>query len=313
MAWTAEQWPIGAALIQFPGTTRAGVSVQDAGAQEWGRVFDEVRACGFDHVDITDSWLRPGDLEPDQRDELSRALKESGLGVTAISVVRRSVLDPQHGEEHLAYALRTVEAAAAIGTGVVCLGLHRPLTSAQQQAQWFWTEPGASDDLGDVSLFETAVLRFREVGQLAADLGVDLSLELYEDTLLGTADDAVRLVQAVGLANVGLNPDIGNLVRLHRPVEDWVRMLEKTMPHANYWHIKNYFRDHDPATGAYFTVPAPAEAGLINYRLALQIALEAGFQGPICVEHYGGDGLGVSASNRDYLRGILGIRLGEQR
>lgn len=313
MAWTAEHWPIGAALIQFPGTTRAGLSVQDAGPGEWGRVFDEVRACGFDHVDITDSWLRPGDLDRAQCDDLSRALKEAGLGVTAISVVRRSVLDPQQGEEHLAYALRTVEAAAAIGTGVVCLGLHRPLTPAQLQAQWFWTEPGAGDDQDVASLFETAVLRFREVGRLAADLGVDLSLEMYEDTLLGTADDAVALVEAIDLPNVGLNPDIGNLVRLHRPVEDWTQMLEKTLPHANYWHIKNYFRDHDPATGAYFTVPAPAESGIINYRLALQIALECGFQGPICVEHYGGDGLGVSSSNRDYLRGILGIRLGEHR
>jgi sugar phosphate isomerase/epimerase len=313
MAWTADQWPIGAALIQFSGVTRAGAIVQEAGPDVWGQVFDEVRSCGFDHVDITDSWLRPGDLDLAQRADLIRALKQADLGVTAISVVRRSILDPVAGEAHVDYALRTVEAAAAIGTGVVCLGLHRPLTPAQQRAQWFWTQPGAGDDLDNPELFDTAVQRFRRIGALAADLGVDLSLELYEDTLLGTGDDAVRLVEAVGLPNVGLNPDIGNLVRLHRPVEDWVRVLETTMPHANYWHVKNYIRDHDPATGAYFTTPAPAESGVINYRLALQIALEAGFHGPICVEHYGGDGLGVSASNRDYLRGILGIRLGERQ
>ncbi len=313
MKWTADQWPIGAALIQFPGTTPSGASMQEAGPEAWRTVFDEVRACGFDHVDITDSWLRPGDLAREQQEDLARALKQSSLGVTAISVVRRSVLDPDLGQVHLDYALRTVEAAAVIGIGVVCLGLHRPLTPAQQRAQWFWTEPGAGDDLDDPELFELAVRRFRQVGDLAADLGVELSLELYEDTLLGTADAAVRLVQAVGLPNVGLNPDIGNLVRLHRPVESWMQMLEKTLPHTNYWHVKNYFRDHDPATGAYFTVPAPAESGVINYRLALHLALEAGFEGPICVEHYGGDGLGVSASNRDYLRAILRIRLGEQR
>jgi len=32
---------------------------------------------------------------------------------------------------------------------------------------------------------------------------------------------------------------------------------------------------------------------------------------PLCVEHYGGDGLSVSASNRDYLRRILAVKLGQ--
>ncbi|MFE9655627.1 sugar phosphate isomerase/epimerase family protein [Micromonospora sp. NPDC006431] len=313
MVWTAEQWPIGAALIQFPGQTRAGTSVQDAGPAEWARVFTEVSACGFDHVDITDSWLRPGDLDDRQRAELAGTLKECNLGVTAISVVRRSILDARDGEANLRYALRTIEAAAAIGTSVVCLGLHRPLTDRQQAAQWFWTEPGPPDTQQDKASFALAVDRFTQIGQHAATFGVALSLEMYEDTLLGTAEGAAALVEAINLPNVGLNPDIGNLVRLHRPVADWEQLHLKTLPYANYWHIKNYYRDHDPATGAYFTVPAPAESGLISYRRAIEIALDAGFQGPICVEHYGGDGLGVSARNRDYLRGLLRTKLGAVR
>ena len=41
------------------------------------------------------------------------------------------------------------------------------------------------------------------------------------------------------------------------------------------------------------------------------MALEAGFDGPMCVEHYGGDGLTVTAMNRDYIRGILAAKLPE--
>ncbi|RZU76794.1 sugar phosphate isomerase/epimerase [Micromonospora kangleipakensis] len=312
MVWTAEQWPIGAALIQFPGRTGDGTNVADAGPIEWARVFAEVTACGFDHVDLTDTWLRPGDLTDGQREDLVRTLKDADLGVSAISVVRRSILDPEHGETNVDYALRTVEAAAGIGTGVVCLGLHRPLTAWQRDAEWFWTQPGADQERDEAS-FDRAVERFSRIGRHAAGFGIQLSLEIYEDTLLGTADDAVALVRAIDLPNVGLNPDIGNLIRLHRPIEDWEEMHLKTLPYANYWHIKNYYRDHDPATGAYFTVPAPAESGLISYRRAIEIALQAGFQGPICVEHYGGDGLSVSARNRDYLRGILRAKLGARR
>ena len=49
-------------------------------------------------------------------------------------------------------------------------------------------------------------------------------------------------------------------------------------------------------------MPAPMESGLISYREAFKVALSVGFQGIICTEHYGGDGLSVTASNQDYLR-----------
>ena len=95
------------------------------------------------------------------------------------------------------------------------------------------------------------------------------------------------------------------------PVEHWEQMLATMLPHTNYWHVKNYYRDFDPGTGAYFTAPAPLELGYINYRRAIEMALAAGFSGPFCVEHYGGDGLSVAALNRDYLRRILAVKLGE--
>ncbi|MFI6696047.1 sugar phosphate isomerase/epimerase family protein [Streptomyces sp. NPDC050433] len=311
MSHTAQDWPIGAALLQFPNTTRDGRSVQDAPADSWKSVLDEVAAEGFDHVDLTDSWLRPGDLPPERLAELSRTLKESGLGVSAISVIRRSVIDPDPGTAtaNLDHLLRTIDAAAELGTTVVCTGLHRPLTENQRRAVWFWHEPGGADPAGDERTWALAVARLRTAGRRAAELGLRLSLEMYEDTYLGTPESAVRLVTDIGLPNVGINPDIGNLVRLHRPTPHWEDLLRPVLPYINYWHIKNYHRDFDPATGAYFTVPAPAEGGVIDYRLALELALEAGFDGPICTEHYGGDGLGVSARNRDYLRRVLAAKL----
>ncbi|MGW0789210.1 sugar phosphate isomerase/epimerase family protein [Streptomyces sp. NPDC002911] len=311
MPQTPQDWPIGAALLQFPDTTSDGTPVQDAPAAEWAAVLNEVTAEGFDHVDLTDSWLRPGDLSPERLGELIRTLKEHELGISAVSVTRRSVIDPDPNvaEANLAYLLRTVDAAAELGTTVVCAGLHRPLTEAQRRAVWFWHEPGGSDPKGDERTWALAVDRLRAVGARAAQHGLRLSLEMYEDTYLGTPESAVRFVRDIGLPNVGINPDIGNLVRLHRPVPHWEELLLPVLPHINYWHVKNYYRDFDPATGAYFTVPAPVEGGVIDYRRALGLALRAGFDGPMCTEHYGGDGLGVSARNRDYLRRLLAAKL----
>ena len=157
----------------------------------------------------------------------------------------------------------------------------------------------------DPAIWQKAVSRIRELGRHAEELGIEVSLEMYEDTYLGTADSSVRFVQEVGLPNVGINADLGNLIRLHRPVEHWQQMMEKVAPFAKFWHVKNYTRVEDPVSGAIVTHPAPLESGIINYRAAIRMALAHGFQSAFLCEHYGGDGLTVTAANRDYLRRIL--------
>lgn len=302
MGYTAENWPIAAALLQFPARDASGRSIQEAEAEQWQSVLQEVADAGFRDVDLTDSWIRPGDLRQSRLQELAHAVSVAGLRAPAISAIRRSVIDARNWQENLAYSHRTIDAAAWLGCEVVSLGLHQELTRQQREQLWFWTVEGHKDPVGDEKTWSIAVSRFRELGRHAAEVGVMLSLELYEDTYLGTADSAVRLVQDIGLDNVGLNPDIGNLVRPHRPIESWQELVEKTLPYANYWHVKNYARDEHRATGNYTSVPAPLESGLISYREAFRVAISAGFQGVICTEHYGGDGLSVSAANEAYLR-----------
>lgn len=147
--------------------------------------------------------------------------------------------------------------------------------------------------------------RLRELADHAAQVGVAISLEMYEDTFLGTAQSAVRLVEEIGRPNVGLNPDVANIVRLHRPVEHWRSMLEQVLPHANYWHVKNYTRDETADGSAVATAPSTLRSGVIDYRWATRFAVEHGYTGPFATEHYGGDALGMIAENRDYLRSLL--------
>ncbi|MEX5302589.1 sugar phosphate isomerase/epimerase family protein [Kocuria sabuli] len=312
MPHTPETWPIGAALLNFTGTTADGRDRTAAGPGAWKQTLREVRLAGFDHVDLTDSWVRPADLTADGRRQLLGTARSYGLAFSDIAVTRKSVITPDEdrAQENIAYTKRTIDAAVDLEAPMVCLGLHDPFTEAQKEAAWFWLAPGAEDEDTPENR-EKAAERFRELGEYAGERGVSLSLEMYEGTFLGTADSSVELVTAVDLPNVGLCPDIGNIVRLHREVEDWREMLTTMLPHTNYWQLKNYFRDHDPATGSYASAPAPLALGYINYRDAIGMALEAGFDGPMCVEHYGGDGLSVSAVNRDYIREILTAKLPE--
>jgi sugar phosphate isomerase/epimerase len=290
-------WPIAAAMLNF-------ASQQDAEPEAWAASLAHLSRAGFRFVDPTDSWLRVADLEPARLTAFQDAVAAAGLAVPAISTARRSVIDPDGGDDNLAYSHRVIDTAATIGARHVSLSLMRALTAEQRAVTWFWTVPGQSDP-ADGSLWDAAVTRVRELGRHAESVGVDISLEMYEDTYLGTAADAVRLVEEIASPAVGLNPDLGNLVRRQGPVEHWLDIIRATAPYTRYWHVKNILRLEDPASGTVFTAPAPLPSGVIDYRTALGVVLDAGFSGGFCVENYGGDGLAVSAANRDYLLSLL--------
>ena len=300
----AEDWPIGAAMLQFPSVTADGRTVRAAGPAYWRTVFSTIRSEGFDMVEIPSAWLAIGDMPSGELDALKAALAESQLGICATSVVRQSIIDAAHAAENIAATHRAIDAAAAVGSPLVCLGLHEPLNQTQLDVTWFWTVPGATNP-DDRAIWNLAVSRYQELADHAAQVGVLISLELYEGTYLGNCDSALAFLHDIGRDNVGLNPDMGNLVRAPEDIEPWESMAVKVLPHSNYWHVKNYVRLEDPASGTYLSSPAPMASGLINYRKAIAFAVAHGFRGAFLCENYGGDGLTVSAENRRYIQRLL--------
>lgn len=302
--YNRHNWPIAAGMNQYPNILPDGSSVQDQRPEEWALAVQDVADAGFTEIDPTDSWIRLADLEPARRREFLDVVKREGLTIPAITTARRSIIDPEHGDEHFAYMRRVIDVAAEIGAAEVSIGFSRPFNDQQKKALWFWTTQGPKDP-DDPAIWKKAVGRIRELGKQAAALKIGISLEIYEDTYLGSAESAVRFTQEVDLPNVGINADIGNLVRLHRPMAHWRDMMVKLAPYARYWHVKNYLRTEDEDSGLVVTAPAPMETGVISYREAIRMAIAHGYQSAFLCEHYGGDGLSVSARNREYLRRIL--------
>jgi sugar phosphate isomerase/epimerase len=301
---TADSWPVAAAMLYFGGLDSAGGPITEAAPEEWARHLRIIRRQGFTEVDPTDTWVRVGDLPKERLAEFSAVLADVGLTVPAISTSRRSVVDPERGEEYLAYSHRLLDNAAELGVPMVSFGFFQALTPAQQQALWFWLVDGWHDDESDEARRHAAGL-IRELAEHARSNGQQITLEMYEDTYVGTADGAIRFLAEVDHEACGLNPDIGNLVRLHRPLEPVPQMFDKLLPYANYWHVKNYLRDEDPDTGQVMTFPVPMEYGLIDYRAAIAQAVRVGFRGAFLCEHYGSDSVSVMGRNRAYVREIL--------
>ncbi|GAA4428453.1 sugar phosphate isomerase/epimerase [Georgenia halophila] len=300
--YTADSWPIACNMLSFGSTAPDGTPIEDAPASVWAGQLRQVRELGFDHIDPTDAWVPLGKLSDARVKEFHSVLADEGLAVSSISMTRSSVVDLEKGEENLRIAHRLMDLAPDFGASVVNTGFMQALTPAQQKALWFWLADGHVDD---PELRPLAIQRVRELGDHAQQNGLQLSLEMYEDTYVGTPEEAVRFVTDVDHAAVGLNPDLGNLIRLHRPMPPYTEMFEKVLPYSNFWHIKNYTRDEDPQTGSYSSAPMPLKYGVINYRAVIRRALELGYSGPFCCEHYGSDSIGVCAENRDYIRQVL--------
>ena len=185
MAYTAENWPITAALLQFPGTDASGQQVNDADASVWASVFQEVKDAGFANADLTDSWVRPGDLSKERLAEFKQTADEVGIGIPVISAIRRSVIHERDWEDNLAYSHRTIDAAAELGCEVVSIGLHQAITPEQQKQLWFWTVEGYKDPVGDKEAWGNSVSRIREIGKHAAEAGILVSL--MREFLMGSS------------------------------------------------------------------------------------------------------------------------------
>lgn len=303
-AHTPDAWPIAAAMLQFPGASHDGRRIEELHAEEWAALLEPVAAAGYTALEVPSSWIRLADLSSARRTEFAAVVRGLGLAIPGITVVRESVIHPTASAANLEFSHRTIDAAAELGAPVVCFGLHDKLLPEQLAAQWFWTVPGTQES-PDPDVRELAVRSYRELARHAASVGLEISLELYEDTYLGTADSAVRFLDDIDDAAVGLNPDLGNLIRQQRPIDTWEYMVAITLPRSNYWHVKNYARLEDPDAGIVLTHPTSLELGIINYRDAVRYAIAHGFSGAFVVEHYGGDGLSAGATNAAYLRSIL--------
>lgn len=299
--YTPDNWPI-ACKMNFGPFTEDGVPIGQAPVEAWRDQLIQVAELGFEYIDPMDDWIPIVSLSEQRYGEFKSLLAELDLKVAAISIGRNSVIDVQRGAENLATIHKTIDRAADLGASIVNIGFLQALSAAQKKALWFWLADGHHDD---PTLRELAITRVRELADHAQDLGLQISLEMYEDTFLGSSDDAIALYQDVAHPAVGINPDIGNLIRLHRPMPSYQEMYDKVLPYSNYWHIKNYLRDEDPKTGAYFSAPVPLEYGVINYRAVIRRALALGYRGAFMTEHYGSDWLGVGAQNADYIRRVL--------
>lgn len=266
----------------------------------------KVRELGFDGIEIANNSVGGPTAPADAVRELRKELEGAGTpcvcvrGGGGLANPRSAPASRQRLEESIIFA-------AAIGCGLVNTTVTTP-TIANRPGS-FVGEPvsqGGSRDAHE-SDFEVTARGYREVARHAADLGVEISIEVHQHSIADNSWSALKLLEMIDAPNVGINPDLGNIYWTYDvPEETSEHAIVALAPRAKYWHCKNLRRVFIPENKHTIFLRMPLPNGEIDYRFAISAMVAAGYDGYLAIEGMNqGDQLFEDCRSINYAKQIL--------
>jgi sugar phosphate isomerase/epimerase len=268
------------------------------------RYLPVVKSMGFDAVEVG------VDESADQAAarDLASEVGDHGLVVGAVRAggALNHPLSSARAFERLQRAIRY---AGWAGASVVNSALVSPPThpdgpgSGRQGEQ---VSQGASRTASEQDFALTAE-RLRAAGHIAADVNVNISIEVHQGSIADNSTATLHLLDLVGLKNVGANPDLGNIYwHYEEPEETPEAAIVALAPRSLYWHCKNLQRVHIPELRRSFFHRMPLPDGEIDSRFAISAMLDAGYSGYLAVEGaQKGDALSQDRRGVEYVQRVL--------
>jgi sugar phosphate isomerase/epimerase len=267
-----------------------------------------VREAGFEAVEI--QAARADRSEREVRDR-GAELRDAGLPVAAVRAGGHSgaVAHPREGARARAIMRAAVDYAAWIGAGVINATCSTPAHSpgmpgAARQGER--VAQGASRYATEADFVETA-RRLREIAVLAADRGLVMTVEVHQGSLVDNSWSALHMLELIDLPNVGVNPDLANILReFEQPEETCEAAIVALAPVTKYWHVKNMRRVPIPELNRTALLKVALDEGDIDFRFAMSTMAAAGYDGYVAVEGaIAGDQLTQDFRSAAYARRLM--------
>lgn len=246
--------------------------------------------------------------------ELGKEVDDAGLPIVCVRG-GGPIAHPTEGRaarERLERAIRFAGwvGASVVNTAMVSPAIHPGGPGHGRQGET--VSQGASRTASEAD-FEATAKHLRHMGQLAADVGVDIAIEVHQGSIADNSAATLHLLDLVGLQNVGANPDLGNIFWQYEfPEETSEAAIVALAPRSKYWHCKNLRRFNIPELRRTFFSRVPLPDGEIDYRFAISAMVSAGYAGYLAVEGAReGDQLTADGSSAAYVRSILADLAGD--
>ncbi len=267
-----------------------------------------VQAAGFDGVEIPIGGALRGDVSERAAKDLGRELRDAGVPAVCVRG-GGPVAHPKEGPGVRERMAKVVDYASWIGAQVVNTTIVTPATLANGPGAERRGEPvsqGASRYATEADFVETA-RHLRTIGQQCADRGLKLAIEIHQGSIADNSWSGLHLLDLIGLPNVGVNPDLGNIFwHFDYPEETCEAAIVALAPRSTYWHCKNLKRVHFEKIekAVYLRVPLPD--GDIDYRFAVSAMVSAGYDGYMSIEGANsGDQLSQDVRGAAYARELI--------
>ena len=268
------------------------------------RYLPLVKAMGFDAVEVGVDEA----ADEQAARELARELCDQGLEIGAVRAggALSHPLTAGRARQRLEHAIRYAgwTGASVVNTALVSPPTHPGGPGAGRQGEQ--VSQGASRTASEQDYLITAD-RLRSAGHMAADLNINISIEVHQGSIADCSTATLHLLDLVGLPNVGANPDLGNIYwQYEHPEETAEEAIVALAPRAVYWHCKNLHRLHVPELRRSFFQRVPLPDGDLDYRFAIAAMLDAGYDGYLAIEGAReGDALTQDRRGANYARQLL--------
>ena len=245
----------------------------------------KVKSLGFDGLEISAVIPDGGDANESSAGELGRQLE--GAGLPALGVRGGCGLAHPRGVDTARSRWeQVIQFAAWVGSPTLNGNLVAPTNPGQPGH--FVGDPLSQEGSREAREddFARSAATLQPLADRAADLGVGISLEVHQHSIIDSSWAAAKFVGMVDRDNVSINPDLGNIYWLYdEPEETSESAIVALAPISGaYWHCKNLTRIHIPENRHAIFLQVPLHQGDIDYRFALAAMIDAGFDGTFALE-----------------------------
>jgi sugar phosphate isomerase/epimerase len=273
--------------------------------------YKKVREMGFDGIEIANNSVGGPSAPASAVQELRRELADNGVPCVCVRG-GGGLASPRAAAESRKRLDEAIAFAAELGCRLVNTSIGVPTVDTVPGN--FVGEPtsqGSSRDAHE-SDFEVTAGGYRSAAKRAADDGIEISIEVHQHSIADNSWSALHLLDLIDQPNVGVNPDLGNILWTYDiPEETSEAAIFAMAPRAKYWHCKNLRRVHIPESRHTIFLRVPLPDGDIDYRFAISAMVVAGYSGYLAIEGMQlGDHLSMDGRSVEYVKQIL-AELGE--
>ena len=268
--------------------------------------LSKVRSLGFDGIELSFDSVGGWDAVEDEVRELRLELENAELPCVAV----RCPGLPKKGDNvsrRVELLQKGVEVAGWIGAEILDVTVTTPITRGHPGDSQGQAVSQGSSRLASESDFDETSSLLAEAADLAAASGLAVSIEMHHHSIADNSWSSLKLLKAVNRPNVGINPDIKNMVWAYdTPDESPEDAILALAPYANYWHCMNITRLPLASAGSTVFLKRDLSGGEINFRFLIAAMLDAGYSGYMAIEgaQYG-DQLHIDGRSAAYARSLI--------